>query len=199
MALKLARVSSTEEKILVKRTSGCAAWQAWPGALTPRPRRATSLASLVFITWKPTTGRPFRRAKPRTSEAPSPTSATSVSFTNRPPPVGMFMSRSAARVSAEPRTRSGLLAAADVHPPAGGVDLEAAQRVVDLGRRQAVRGQPVGVDDDVDLAVDAADAVDLGDALLRLQGASHGVVHEPGELAVGHGRSGDRIGEDRAG
>ncbi len=92
VAWKAARVSSTEEKILVTLTPGWAFSSLAISAVTASSV-TTSLASLVLATWKPTTGRPSSRAKPRTSEAPSPTSATSDSFTNRPPPVGMFRFR----------------------------------------------------------------------------------------------------------
>ena len=66
----------------------------------------TSLASLVFRTWKPTTGRSFRRANPRGSPDPSPTSATSDSLTYRPPAVGIVRSRSWSTVGRSPSTRT---------------------------------------------------------------------------------------------
>ncbi len=80
VARKLARVSSTEEKMRVKVTP-LWSFSSLAIALMTASSTPTSLESRVFMTWKPTTGAPFRRAKPRTSLAPSPTSATSVSFT----------------------------------------------------------------------------------------------------------------------
>ena len=105
VALKLSRVSSTDEKIFENLTAGLA-FSISASFLMTESSVTTSLASLVLATWKPTTGRPLRRAKPRGSEAPSPMSATSDSFTNRPPPVGMVSSRSWATVFTLPSTRT---------------------------------------------------------------------------------------------
>jgi hypothetical protein len=93
----------------------------------------------------------------------------------------------------------GLFAAADLHPSAGSVEVEGAERIVDLCGGEAARRQPVRIDGDVDLAVDAANPLDLGDALTRLQGAADGVVDEPGQVDVRHRRSGNRIGDDGGG
>ncbi len=91
----------------------------------------------------------------------------------------------------------GLAAAADLDLAAGLVGREAAQGVVDLGRGEAEAVQLVWIDDDVDFAVHAADALDLGHPVLRLQGARDGVVDEPGQADVRHRRPRDRVGQDR--
>ena len=80
VAAKLARVSSTVEKIFTNDTPDCF-WARVSIAFLTLSSTATSLESRVFITWKATTGRPSRRAKPRCSSLPWPTWATSVSFT----------------------------------------------------------------------------------------------------------------------
>ena len=65
---------------------------------------------------------------------------------------------------ADPRTRAGageradrLLLAAELAAAAGEVDVGGAQLPVDVGRGDAERHQPVGIERDADLAVDAAD------------------------------------------
>ena len=76
------------------------------------------------MTWKPTTGRPFRRAKPRTSAAPSPTSATSASFTIAAAAGGDGqVAQLRQRCWRAPSTRMRLLAAADLDPAAGRVEV----------------------------------------------------------------------------
>ena len=57
-----------------------------------------------------------------------------------------------------------LVAAADFGAAAGDVDIGAAQQLADIGRRQADRLQPVGIERHQDFAVDAADALHRGDA-----------------------------------
>ena len=76
VALKDLRVSLTVETTSVNCASGWALATAAMAAFTPFSVR-TSLALAVLSTWKATTGRPFSRAKPRCSAAPSPISATS--------------------------------------------------------------------------------------------------------------------------
>ncbi len=57
--------------------------------------------------------------------------------------------------------------------------------------------QPVGVEQDADLAVDAAVALDAADALQALQLALDHVVDVPGKLLQRHARRGRREGQDR--
>ena len=90
-----------------------------------------------------------------------------------------------------------LVALAEIAAAAGQVDIDEAQRAVDVAGRDAERGQPVGIDLDLDLARHAAIAVDAGDALQALQLADHRVVDEPGQLLERHGRRGDGVGQDR--
>ncbi len=54
-----------------------------------------------------------------------------------------------------------LVASADLGAAAGEVDIGAAQALADIDGRQADRLQPVGIERDQDLALDAADAFDL--------------------------------------
>ncbi len=76
VAVKLARVLSTVDSTLVKVTPGLSC-SSFLIALLTLSSTVMSEESRVFITWKPTTGRSSRRAKPWTSLEPSPTSATS--------------------------------------------------------------------------------------------------------------------------
>ena len=82
----------------------------------------------------------------------------------------------------------GLLAAGDLAAAAGQVDVGGAQLAVHVAGRDAVGEQPVGIERDADLALDAADALDLRDALHALQRAHDGVVDEPRQLLGRHGR-----------
>ena len=104
VALKLSRVSSTVAKMRVNLIPGWT-FSIFASSAITSSSTATSLDSRVFITWKPTTGRPLSLAKPRTSDAPSPMSATSVSFTKRPPSAAMVRLRSWSTVCTEPSTR----------------------------------------------------------------------------------------------
>jgi hypothetical protein len=72
-----------------------------------------------------------------------------------------------------------LVPAADFGAAAREVDICAAQQLADVRRGQADRLQPVGIERHQDLALDAADALDLGDAAHSLEGPLHHVVHEP--------------------
>ena len=98
-------MSSTVEKISVNLTSLYWVPSLATAAFT-RSSTCTSLASLVFSTWKPITGWLLSRAKPRGSLSPSPMEATSDSLTNRPLAVGMVRARSRSTVSWEPSTRT---------------------------------------------------------------------------------------------
>ena len=76
--------------------------------------------------------------------------------------------------SSSTRARAGqradrLLLAADLAAAAGEIDVGGAELAVDVGRRDAERQQPVGIERDADLAVDAAVALDAADALQALQ------------------------------
>ena len=90
-----------------------------------------------------------------------------------------------------------LLAPADLAAAAGQVDVGGAQLPVDVAGGDAEGEQPVGIERDADLAVDAADALDLRHALHALQGAHDRVVDEPGELLRRHARRACRVGDDR--
>jgi hypothetical protein len=68
---------------------------------------------------------------------------------------------------------------------------------VHIARGDAVGEQALRVERDADLAVDAADALDLRYALHALQGAHNGIVDEPRELLRGHARRARRVGDDR--
>ena len=90
-----------------------------------------------------------------------------------------------------------LLAPADVAAAAGQVDMGGPELAVHVAGGDAVGEQPVGIERDAHLAVDAADALDLRDALHALQHAHHGVVDEPRQLLGRHARRPRRVGHDR--
>ncbi len=81
-------------------------------------------------------------------------------------------------------------------PPARST-LRRPQLPVHVAGGDAEGEQPVGIERDADLAVDAADALDLRHALHALQRAHDRVVDEPGQLLGRHARRARRIGHDR--
>jgi hypothetical protein len=90
-----------------------------------------------------------------------------------------------------------LVVLADLGAAAGNVDIGAAQALADIDGGQAHGLQAVRVERDQDLALDAADAFDLGNAADALQRALDHVVDEIGEL-LGRLAGRDRgIGDDR--
>ena len=166
VAAKLPRVSSTVREDLGDADVG------WVGASPGHGRRAvdqrcsaastpssvvTSLASLVLVTWKPTTGRPsnlrlrahLRRAVADVGDVGQLHEAAA----------GRRQGEVANLVDGGRRAQHAqrLLAPADLHAAAGGVLADVGQRLVDLRRGHPLGGHPRRVDDDVDLAVDAAD------------------------------------------
>ena len=77
---------------------------------------------------------------------------------------------------------------------------------IDVGRRQLLAdrrgghvegGQPLGIEVDVHLLVDAADAAHVADRGQPLQEPVHGVVDEVGKLFHRHRRIGHGVGQDR--
>ena len=165
----------------------------WPR----RRRRSTSLAPLAREMAKATTGSSSSRAKVRGSAAPSVDRAELVEAHLAP-------ARQRDRRCREVRDRCGageradrLLLARDLAAPAGEIDVVGPQLLVDRRRGDAERQQPVGIERDADLAVDAADARHCADALHALQRARHGVVDEPGQLLGRHARRRGRVGDDR--
>ena len=90
-----------------------------------------------------------------------------------------------------------LVVAADFGAAAGEVDIGAAQPLADVGRGQAGRLQPVGIERHQDFALDAADALDLGDAAHALQRALDDVVDETRQLLRRLARRDRGIGDDR--
>ena len=75
-----------------------------------------------------------------------------------------------------------LIVLADLGAAAGEVDIGAAQALADIDGGQPRGLQPVGVERDENLALDTADALDLGDAPHTLQCAFDDVVDEVGQL-----------------
>ena len=109
-----------------------------------------------------------------------------------------FQRRELARsMRAPPSVRIVWSRLAEIAAAAGHVDIGRAQRAVDVGGRDAERVQPVGLELDLDLARDAAIAVDARDALQALQLADDRVVDEPGQFLERHGRRRDGVGHDR--
>ena len=90
-----------------------------------------------------------------------------------------------------------LVVLADFGAAAGEVDIGAAQDLADIDGGQPRGLQPVGIERDQNLALDTADALDLGDAAHALQRAFDDVVDEIGQLLrrlAGRDRG---IGDDR--
>ena len=156
---------------LGERDAGMRLLAARPSAASTSSSVETSLASLVLLTWKPTTGWPLSRAKPRTSAEPSPTSATSDSLTNGRRRSGIVQVAELLDTERRAQDAQGLLAAAHARPgrPAAS-RLNLRRALLTCGRGQAAAASRSGSTSDVDLAVDAADAGDLGDAPARPAG-----------------------------
>ncbi len=90
-----------------------------------------------------------------------------------------------------------LVVLADLGAAAGEVDIGAAQALADIDGGQPRGLQPVGIERDQNLALDTADALDLGDVAHALQRAFDDVVDEIGQLLrrlAGRDRG---IGDDR--
>ena len=90
-----------------------------------------------------------------------------------------------------------LVVLADFGAAAGEVDIGAAQDLADIDGGQPRGLQPVGIERNQNLALDTADALDLGDAAHALQRAFDDVVDEIGQLLrrlAGRDRG---IGDDR--
>ena len=75
-----------------------------------------------------------------------------------------------------------LLLARELAAPAAEIDVVGAHLLVDGRRGDAQRQQLLGVERDPDLAVDAAEPLDLADAADALQIARDRIVDEPGQL-----------------
>ncbi len=90
-----------------------------------------------------------------------------------------------------------LVVLADLGAAAGEVDIGAAQALADIDGGQPRGLQPVGIERDQDLALDTADALDLGDAAHALQRAFDDVVDEIGQLLGRLARRDRGIGDDR--
>ena len=90
-----------------------------------------------------------------------------------------------------------LVVLADLGAAAGEVDIGAAQALADIDGGQPRGLQPVGIERDQDLALDTADALDLGDAAHALQRALDDVVDEIGQLLGRLARRDRGIGDDR--
>ena len=157
----------------------------------------TSLAPLAREMAKATTGAPSRAAKVRGSAVASVTEPSWSRRTLRPRGSddrggGEVFHRLLAGQRADR-----LLAPADLAAAAGQVDVGGPELPVDVAGGDAEGEQPVGIERDADLALDAAEALDLRDALHALQRAHHGVVDEPGQLLGRHARRACRVGDDR--
>ena len=90
-----------------------------------------------------------------------------------------------------------LVVLADFGAAAGDVDIGAAQDLADIDGGEARGRQPVGIERDQNLALDTADALDLGDVAHALQRALDHVVDEIGELLGRLARRDRGIGDDR--
>src|SRR5205814_467771 len=91
-----------------------------------------------------------------------------------------------------------LLAAAELRAAAGGIEVQRAQLLVDLGGGDAERLHARRVELDADLAVDPAAALHLRDAGHLQQPLGDGVVDEPGQLLLRERARADRVEDHRA-
>ena len=157
----------------------------------------SSLEPLERKTEKVTTGSPLRRANERCSLASSLhraeiRQADLAAAGQQDLGLGQLLDAACAGERADR-----LLLAADLAAAAAEIDVGRAHLAVDLGGGDAERQQPVGIEQDADLAVDAAVALDPADALEALQLALDHVVDVPGKLLQRHARRGRGEGEDR--
>ncbi len=90
-----------------------------------------------------------------------------------------------------------LLAAPELGPPAGRIEVEVAQLVVDLDGGDAERLHARGIELDADLAIDAAAALHLRDALNAEQPFRDRIIDEPGQLLLGERARADAVVDDR--
>ncbi len=187
---------STWVSTLVKVTSGCAAWIFASRSATSRST-VTSLAPLARVTPKATIGSSNRRVKVRGSAAPSTIGPEFVE-----PHLAAAGQRDRQRREIGDAVRAGeradrLLLAGDLAAAAAEIDVVGADLLVDRRGGDAEREQLLRIERDADLAVDAAEALHLADAVDALQVARDRVVDEPGELLDRHAGRGGRVGDDR--
>ena len=90
-----------------------------------------------------------------------------------------------------------LLAATELRPPAGRIEVEVAQLVVDLNGRDAECLHARRIELDADLAVDAATALHLRDTGNAEQPLGDRVIDEPGQLLLGERARADAVVDDR--
>ena len=90
-----------------------------------------------------------------------------------------------------------LLLARDLAAAAAEIDVVGAHLLVDGRGGDAEREQFFGIERDADLAIDAAEALDLADASNALQVTRDRVVDEPGKLLGRHAGRASRVGDDR--
>ena len=157
----------------------------------------SSLEPFERKTEKVTTGSPLRRANERCSLASSTTWPRSDRRTSRPPGSRILVSASSSTLRAPASVRIACSWPPTSPRPPPRSTLVARTWRVDLGGGDAERQQPVGIEQDADLAIDAAVALDAADALQALQLALDDVVDMPGELLERHARRGGREREDR--
>ena len=93
-----------------------------------------------------------------------------------------------------PQDPQGLFAAADLGAATGHIDIEHAQGLIHRIGGQAIGAKALGIENDIDFAIDAANPRDLGHALFALQCPGHSIIDKPAELRLGHTRGGDGIG-----
>ena len=143
-----------------------------------------SLASLTLLTWNPTTGWPLSRAK-RAHLGGAVAHVGHIGEPHRTPAarrdgdVANLLDRDRGAENAQR-----LFATAYLDAPTRRIQTGDRQRLVHVVGGQSLRGQPLGIDHDVDLAVHAAHAADLRNAGCGLQRAGNGVFDEPGQFLV---------------
>ena len=133
----------------------------------------------------------------RGSAAPSVTVASSSSLTLRPPGSAIGSAARSATLARAGKRADRLFLAGDLAASAAEIDIVGAHLLVDGRRGDAEREQLLRIERDPDLAVDAAEPLDLADAVDALQIARDRIVDEPGQLLDRKpGRRGG-VGDDR--
>ena len=157
----------------------------------------TSLAPLARVTPKATIGSSNRRVKVRGSAAPSVTVASSSSRTLRPPGERDRQRREIFELSRASERADRLLLAGELAASAAEIDVVGAHLLVDGRRGDAERQQLFRIERDADFAIDAAEPLDLADAVDALQIARDRIVDEPGQLLDREPRRRGGVGDDR--
>ena len=145
-----------------------------------------SLASLTLLTWNPTTGSTVQQRK-RAHLCGAVADVRDIGEPHRTPAAGR--DRDVANLLDRDRGAENaqrLFATAYRDAATRRVETGDRQRLAHVVRSQSLRGQSIGVHDDVDLAIHAAHPSDLRNAGRGLQRAGNGVFDEPRQFLYRH-------------